>query len=69
MIMARGITGNKRDLPEGLDPMIWASEVWKVMDEEGVTQEVAKALVAARWNKAIEQPQRNKMIESPARLK
>ena len=67
--MARGITGNRNDLPEGLDPMIWASEVWKIMDEEGVTQEVAKALVAARWNKAIEQPQFNKMIESPARLK
>jgi hypothetical protein len=67
--MARGITGNRNDLPEGLDPMIWASEVWKIMDEEGVTQEVAKALVAARWAKAIEHPQRNKMIESPARLK
>jgi hypothetical protein len=49
--------------------MIWASEIWKIMDEEGVTQEVAKALVAARWNKAVGQPQRNKMIESPARLK
>ena len=69
MIMPRGITGSKHDLPEGLDPMIWASEVWQVMDDEGVTQEVAKALVAARWNKAIGQPQRNKMIESPARLK
>ena len=67
--MPRGITGNRNDLPEGLDPMIWAGEVWRVMDEEGVTQEVAKALVAARWNKAIEQPQRMKMIESPTRLK
>jgi len=49
--------------------MNWATEVRRIMKEEGVTQEVAKALVAARYSKAIQQPQRNKMIESPARLK
>ena len=40
----------------------WAIEVWAVMDEQGVGQNDAKVIVAARYAKAEEQPPRDKMV-------
>jgi hypothetical protein len=60
--MARAISGSKSNIPGGLEPLIWANEVWNVMDEEGIGQSEAKAIVAARYAKAEEQPPRDKMV-------
>ena len=68
------ISGNKNNLPGGLEPMEWANEVWNVMDEEGCSQNDAKAIVAARYanamvkptlrgRKAEEQPTMDKMVK------
>ena len=62
--MGRAISGNKRNIPAGLEPMEWANEVWSVMEDEGVNQYDAKVIVAARYaTKAEEQPTMDKMIK------
>ena len=62
--MGRAISGNKRNIPVGLEPMEWANEVWSVMDAEDVDQNDAKVIVAARYaTKAEEQPTMDKMIK------
>ena len=60
--MAHRIAGNKNNIPQGLTPMEWANQVWDVMDEQGLSQNDAKAVVAARYAKAEEQPTMDKMI-------
>ena len=60
--MSRTISGSKKNLPGGLEPREWANEVWSVMDEQGVSQNDAKVIVAARYAKAEEQPPRDKMV-------
>ena len=57
------ISGNKHNLPGGLEPIEWANEVWDVMDEEGCSQNDAKVIVAARYAKAEEQPTMDKMVK------
>ena len=57
------ISGNKHDLPGGLEPMEWANEVWSVMEAQGCSQNDAKAIVAARYAKAEEQPTMDKMVK------
>jgi hypothetical protein len=62
--MSRIVTGNKHNIPEGLEPLEWANEVWAVMDEQGLSQNDAKVIVAARYaTKAEEQPALDKMIK------
>jgi len=61
--MARAISGNKSRIPGGLELGEWAKEVWGVIDELGVTQEEAKAIVAARYAKAEERPTMDKMVK------
>jgi len=57
------MSGNKNNIPHGLEPMEWANEVWSVMDEQGLSQNDAKAVVAARYaTKAEEQPTMDKMV-------
>tara|TARA_Y100000310_G_scaffold231494_1_gene234064 strand:+ start:78 stop:284 length:207 start_codon:yes stop_codon:yes gene_type:complete len=60
--MSRTISGNKYNIPGGLSVREWANEVWSVMDEQGVGQNDAKVIVAARYAKAEEQPPRDKMV-------
>ena len=60
--MSRAISGNKNNIPGGLELRVWANEVWSVMDEQGVGQNDAKVIVAARYAKAEEQPPRDKMM-------
>jgi hypothetical protein len=60
--MGRTISGNKHNIPGGLVARDWANEVWAVMDEQDVGQSEAKAIVAARYAKAEEQPPRDKMV-------
>jgi hypothetical protein len=60
--MAHRISGNKNNIPEGLSPMEWANQVWAVMDD-GHSQNDAKAIVAARYAKAEEQPRADKMVK------
>ena len=60
--MSRTISGNKYNIPGGLSVREWANEVWSVMDEQGVSQNDAKVIVAARYAKAQEQPPRDKMM-------
>ena len=60
--MSRTISGSKSNIPGGLEPLEWANEVWSVMDEQGVGQNDAKVIVAARYAKAEEQPPRDKMV-------
>ena len=60
--MSRTISGSKNNIPGGLEPLEWANEVWAVMDEQDVGQGEAKAIVAARYVKAEEQPPRDKMV-------
>ena len=61
--MSRVMSGNKYDIPGGLEPLEWANEVWSVMDEQGLSQNDAKVVVAARYaNKAEEQPTMDKMV-------
>ena len=62
--MGRAISGNKRNIPVGLEPMEWANEVWSVMEDEGVNQYDAKVIVAARYaTKAEGQPRADKMVK------
>ena len=60
--MSRTISGSKNNIPDGLAPLEWANEVWSVMDEQGVGQNDAKVIVAARYAKAEERPPRDKMV-------
>ena len=60
--MSRTISGSKNNIPGGLAPLAWANEVWEVMDEQGVGQNDAKVIVAARYARAEEQPPRDKMV-------
>ena len=60
--MSRVMSGNKYDIPGGLEPLEWANEVWAVMDD-GYSQNDAKAIVAARYAKAEEQPTMDKMVK------
>ena len=60
--MGRAISGNKYNIPGGLELRDWADEVWAVMDEQGLSQNDAKVIVAARYAKAEEQPPRDKMV-------
>ena len=55
------MSGNKHNIPGDLDPLAWANEVWAVMDD-GYSQNDAKAIVAARYAKAEEQPTMDKMV-------
>jgi len=43
--------------------MEWAAKVWDVMDEQGVSQNEAKLIVAARYAKAQGQPTVDKMVK------
>jgi hypothetical protein len=61
--MSRVMAGNKGHIPDDLNPLEWANEVWAVMDEEGVSQNDAKVIVAARYAKAEEQPRADKMLK------
>tara|TARA_Y100000310_G_scaffold126291_1_gene125101 strand:- start:127 stop:330 length:204 start_codon:yes stop_codon:yes gene_type:complete len=61
--MSRVISGSKGNVPGGLEPLEWANEVWAVMDDEGVSQNDAKAIVAARYAKAEGQPRADKMVK------
>jgi hypothetical protein len=61
--MSRVMSGNKNNIPGGLEPLEWANEVWAVMDEQGLSQNDAKVVVAARYaTKAEEQPTMDKMV-------
>ena len=60
--MARVITGRKDNIPENLDPLQWAGEVFRLMDE-GYSQNDAKVIVAARYAKSEEQPALDKMVK------
>ena len=60
--MSRTITGSKKNLPGGLEPLEWANEVWTTVEERNVSLKEAKAIVAARYAKAEEQPPRDKMV-------
>jgi len=61
--MSRVISGNKNNIPNDLDPSAWVHEVWAVMDEQGLSQNDAKVVVAARYAKAEEQPTMDKMLK------
>jgi len=56
------MSGNKHNIPGDLDPLAWANEVWAVMDEQGLSQNDAKVVVAARYAKAEGQPRADKMV-------
>ena len=60
--MPRVLTGNKHNIPDGLDPVEWAEEVFSLMDD-GYSQNDAKAIVAARSRKGEQQPAVDKMIK------
>ena len=61
--MSRVISGSKNNIPGDLDALAWANEVWAVMDEQGLSQNDAKVIVAARYAKAEEQPRADKMVK------
>ena len=61
--MSRVISGSKNNIPGDLDALAWANEVWAVMDEQGLSQNDAKVIVAARYAKAEEQPRADKMLK------
>jgi hypothetical protein len=62
--MSRAISGHKRSLPGGLEPLAWANEVWAAMDDLGLSQNDAKVIVAARYAiKAEGQPRADKMVK------
>ena len=56
------ITGNKNNVPGGLEPLEWAELVFELMDE-GYSQNDAKVMVAARYAKAEERPTLDKMVK------
>lgn len=65
--MARAITGNKRLIPNGMEPLAWASAVWQAMDDFGFSQDEAKRYVAdvEGSSKAETKPPKDKAMESP----
>ena len=65
--MARAITGNKRLIPDGMEPLAWASAVWQAMDDFGFSQDEAKRYVADVEGaaKAETKPPKDKAMESP----
>ena len=64
--MARAITGNKRLIPDGMEPIEWASAVWQAMDDFGVSQDEAKIHVRNVWStaRAEAKPSKDKMMRS-----
>ena len=46
--MSRTLRGSKKDLPGGLEPMEWASEIFNLMDE-GVSEEKARQQVKEKY--------------------
>ena len=60
--MPRVLKGNKDNIPDELDPVAWAEEVFSLMDD-GYSQNDAKAIVAARFGKAKQQPAVDKMVK------
>ena len=60
--MGRVLTGRKDNIPENLDPLQWAGEVFQLMDE-GYSQNDAKIIVAGRYAKAEAQPTVDKMVK------
>ena len=60
--MARVLTGRKDNIPENVDPLQWAGEVFQLMDE-GYSQNDAKLIVAGRYAKAEDQPAVDKMMK------
>jgi hypothetical protein len=69
--MARAITGKRSQIPDGMEPLEWASAVWQAMDDFGFSQDEAKKYVFAAWSveapgvKAETKPPRDKAMESP----
>ena len=45
--MGRSLSGNKYNIPGGLEIRDWADEVWAVMSDQGVGENDAKVIVAA----------------------
>ena len=67
--MAKVISGNRNQIPDGLEPMQWANLVWDTMTEQGVSQDEAKKIIAARYaTKAEERPMVDKMMK-PVKFK
>jgi len=64
--MARAITGNKRLIPDGMEPLAWASAVWQAMDDFGFSQDEAKKYVAdvEAVAKAETEPPKDKMVRA-----
>jgi len=64
--MARAITGNKRLIPDGMEPLAWASAVWQAMDDFGFSQDEAKKYVADVEGaaKAETEPPKDKMVRT-----
>ena len=64
--MARAITGNKRLIPDGMEPIEWANAVWQAMDDFGISQDEAKKYVLGVWStvKAETEPPKDKMVRS-----
>ena len=60
--MARVLTGRKDNIPENVDPLQWAGEVFQLMDE-GYSQNEAKIIVADRYAKAEGRPPVDKMVK------
>ena len=60
--MGRVLTGRKDNIPENLDPLQWAGEVFQLMDQ-GYSQNDAKIIVAGRYAKAEDQPTVDKMVK------
>jgi len=65
--MARAITGNKRLIPDGMDPIEWANAVWQAMDDFGISQDEAKIHVRNVWStvRSETKPPKDKAMESP----
>jgi len=62
--MVKVISGNRTQIPDGLEPMAWANLVWDTMTEQGVSQDEAKKIIAARYaTKAEERPMVDKMVK------
>ena len=58
---------NRRLIPDGMEPIEWASAVWQAMDDFGFSQDEAKKYVLGVWStvKAETKPPRDKAMESP----
>jgi len=64
--MARAITGKRSQIPDGMEPLEWASAVWQAMDDHGFSQDEAKKYVADVWSssKAETEPPKDKMVRT-----